>query len=121
MVTTTRVFVPTAALVDEDYGGRYVVSEGMKFRYGRYDKFRLGLSPEGVPHRKVHAGPGCPELFASLIPECTVIADYPIVDPAEIVEITEGTLIEVEGHGTFRVVVPPKWVSYYPTLEVEEA
>lgn len=106
----------------------YAIVPGIKFVYtgkvpfgiSPHTRYELGFSPEGTEARKTHGGPLHSELFGWLGALPTVIAAHHIPDESITIEVAEGTLIEVEGHGTFRVLAPPThtWLGYYPTVEV---
>lgn len=65
-------------------------------------EYGLGISPTGTPARQVYQGPLVDELFGWLNERPTVIGTWH-PDPLPRVEIKEGDIISVEGHGSFRV------------------
>jgi len=129
--TETKVHVKKESVkVEHGLDGKilWAVVPGIKFVYtgkvpfgtSPHTRYELGFSPEGTEARKTHGGPLHSELFGWLGALCTVISAHHIPDESITIEVAEGTLIEVEGYGTFRVLAPPTntWHGYYPTVEV---
>lgn len=79
--------------------------------------YRLGFSPQGVLAVKRWKQPPSDELVGTMQPEPSVISARPIPDERQVIRVSIGDVIVVEGYGSFEIG-PPTLVDYdRPTVE----
>jgi hypothetical protein len=111
----TTHYIKAAALEDRGYGT--IINVIIKISDEKYTaSYRLGISPEGDPARQEFQGPLISELFGWINAEPIMIALDPIIDYRPIYRMAIGDLIEIEGHGTLRLL---PGCGYRPTPKVE--
>jgi len=95
--------IPSDLLEDRNYA--IIANVIIKITGALYpDNYTLGISPEGDPARQEFGGPLISELFGWLNAEPVMVSLEPIEDHRPIYHMVIGDLIEIEGHGTLRLL-----------------
>jgi hypothetical protein len=116
------VTVSADMLVSSCSGPSFLIVPSVDFVVNGFTgRFELGVYDAALPSRKAHNGPLTTELQASLMEQATVIALYNSI-PKPRITLNVGDLIEVEGHGVFRIVGPQsRLYQHGPQLEIAAA